>query len=28
MDAPTHYADISKIALEAKEKYNLTDTQM
>lgn len=27
MDAPTHYADVSKIALEAKEKYNLTDTQ-
>jgi len=27
MDAPTHYADVSKISLEAKEKYNLTDTQ-
>ena len=27
MDAPTHYANISKIALDAKEKYNLTDTQ-
>lgn len=27
MDTPTHYADISKIALEAKEKYNLTDIQ-
>ena len=27
MDAPTHYEDISTKALEAKEKYNLTDTQ-
>lgn len=27
MDTPFYYDDISNIALEAKEKYNLTDTQ-
>lgn len=27
MNTPIHYADISVIALEAREKYNLTDTQ-
>lgn len=27
MDTPTYYADVCNAALEAKEKYNLTDTQ-
>lgn len=27
MDAPTHYSDVCIKALEAKEKYNLSDTQ-
>ncbi len=27
MDTPTNYADVCEMALEAKEKYNLTDTQ-
>ncbi len=27
MDAPTYYADICDTALQAKEKYNLTDVQ-